>query len=74
MFSNSKRHFNVTILYNKSNHFGLENDAELLKKSLAGYANVKIADPLEHPVAQDSSPALSKVSGRLCSCSQQQRC
>jgi hypothetical protein len=53
MFSNSKRHFNVTILYNKSNHFGLENDAELLKKSLAGYANVKIADPLEHPVAQD---------------------
>ena len=53
MFSNSKRLFNVTILYNKSNHFGLEHDAELLKKSLAGYATVRFADPLEHPVSQD---------------------
>lgn len=53
MFSNSKRLFNVTILYNKSNHFGLEHDAELLRRSLAGYATVRIADPLEHPVSQD---------------------
>jgi len=53
MFSNSKRNFNVTILYNKTNHFGLEHDVELLKKSLSGYATVRIADPLEHPAAQD---------------------
>jgi hypothetical protein len=53
MFSNSKRLWNVTILYNKSNHFGLEHDAELLKKSLAGYGTVRFADPLEHPAAQD---------------------
>ena len=53
MFSNSKRLFNVTILYNKSNHAGLEHDVELVKKSLAGYATIRIADPLEHPAAQD---------------------
>jgi len=53
MFSNSQRSFNVTIIYNKSNHFGLEHDAELLKRSLSGYATVRFADPLEHPVAQD---------------------
>lgn len=53
MFTSSQRLFSVTILYNKSNHFGLEHDAELLKKSLAGYATVRIADPLEHPAAQD---------------------
>jgi len=53
MFSNSQRLFSVTIIYNKSNHFGLEHDAELLKRSLSGYATVRFADPLEHPVAQD---------------------
>ena len=53
MFSNSQRLFNVTIVCNKSNHSGLEHDVELLKKYLAAYATIKIADPLEHPVAQD---------------------
>jgi hypothetical protein len=53
MFSNSQRLFSVTIIYNKSNYFGLEHDAELLKRSLSGYATVRFADPLEHPVAQD---------------------
>ena len=53
MFTNAKRLWNITILYNKSNHFGLEHDVELLKKSFAGYGTVRIADPLEHPAAQD---------------------
>ena len=43
----------VTVIYNKSNKFGLERDAELIKRSLSGYATVRFSDPLEHPVVQD---------------------
>uniref|UniRef100_A0A6C0D9S4 Glycosyltransferase 2-like domain-containing protein n=1 Tax=viral metagenome TaxID=1070528 RepID=A0A6C0D9S4_9ZZZZ len=43
----------VTVLYNKSNKFGLENDAELIKRALSGKATVRFSDPLEHPVVQD---------------------
>lgn len=53
MFTNSKRLFEVTVIYNKSNHFGLEHDAELIKRSFANIARVKYADPLEVPTACD---------------------
>lgn len=43
----------VTVIYNKANKFGLEKDAELIKRALSGYATVRFADPLEHPVLQD---------------------
>jgi hypothetical protein len=43
----------VNVIYNKTNHFGLEHDAELIKKSLSEHAVVKFTDPLEHPVLQD---------------------
>ena len=53
MFASTKKLFNITIIYNKSNHFGLEKDALLLKKALSGKAIVRFADPLEPPVSAD---------------------
>jgi hypothetical protein len=53
MFSVSKKLFQITIIYNKSNHFGLEKDAHLLKRALSGKAVVRFADPLEPPVSAD---------------------
>lgn len=43
----------VTVIYNKTNKFGLEHDAELIKRALGGKATVRFSDPLEHPVLQD---------------------
>jgi len=43
----------VNIIFNKANKFGLEKDAELIRRTLSGYAMVRFADPLEHPVLQD---------------------
>jgi len=53
MFSQSKRLLEVTVIYNKTNSFGLYNDALLIQKTLAQYAVVRFADPLEPPVACD---------------------
>jgi hypothetical protein len=53
MFSKTKRLLEVTVIFNKSNTFGLQNDATLLQRSLAGLARVRFADPLEPPVASD---------------------
>ena len=52
MFKSDKL-LSVTVIYNKANKFGLEKDAELIKRALSGYATVRFADPLEHPVVQD---------------------
>ena len=48
MFSASKT-TDIAIIYNKSNHFGLEKDAELLKRSLYTKGTVRFVDPLEIP-------------------------
>ena len=53
MFSRSKRLLEVTVIYNKTNSFGLYNDALLIQKTFAGNARVRFADPLEPPVACD---------------------
>jgi hypothetical protein len=53
MFSESKRLLEVSVIFNKTNTFGLYNDALLIQKTLAGYAIVRFADPLEPPVACD---------------------
>ena len=53
MFSKTKRLLEVTVIFNKSNTFGLQNDATLLQRSLAGLARVRFADPLEPPVTSD---------------------
>jgi len=53
MISNSKSNFTVSVIFNKSNNFGLLHDAELIKRSLSGYAIVKFVDPLEHPSLSD---------------------
>lgn len=53
MFSQSKRLLEVSVIFNKTNTFGLYNDALLIQKTLAGYAIVRFADPLEPPVACD---------------------
>jgi len=53
MFSQSKRLLEVSVIYNKTNSFGLYNDALLIQKTLAGHAIVRFADPLEPPVASD---------------------
>ena len=52
MFKSDKL-LSVTIIYNKANTFGLEKDAQLIKRALSGYATIRFADPLEHPVVQD---------------------
>lgn len=52
MYTSSKRKLDVSIIYNKANHFGLEHDAELLKQTLTN-ANVKTVDPLEIPSPAD---------------------
>jgi len=51
--SQKKRMLEVTIIYNKSNSFGLANDAKLLSRTLSGIARVRISDPLEPPVSSD---------------------
>ena len=43
----------IAIIYNKSNHFGLERDAELLRSSLALKGTVRFVDPLEIPSPAD---------------------
>jgi hypothetical protein len=43
----------VTVIYNKTNEFGLEHHAELIKKTLSENSIVRFSDPLEHPVQQD---------------------
>ena len=48
MFSSSQN-ADIAIIYNKSNHFGLQKDAELLKSVLSSKANVRFVDPLEIP-------------------------
>lgn len=53
MFTSSKKLLEVSIIFNKSNTFGLYHDAELLKKSLSGYAVVNFVDPLEVPRISD---------------------
>ena len=53
MFTKATRLLEVTVIFNKSNTFGLLNDAILLQRSLAGLARVRFADPLEQPVASD---------------------
>lgn len=53
MFTSSKRLLEVSVIFNKSNTFGLLHDAELLKKSLSGYAVVNFVDPLEVPRISD---------------------
>ena len=53
MFSSSKRSFNISILCNKANHFGLDHDSNLLKDALSSKANVTIVDPLEIPSPSD---------------------
>ena len=52
MFKTEKK-LTVSVIFNKANKFGLEKDAELIKQTLSGYATVRFADPLEHPVIQD---------------------
>ena len=51
--SQKKKMLEVTIIYNKSNSFGLANDAKLLSRTLSGVARVRISDPLEPPVSSD---------------------
>ena len=53
MFTNSNTMYEVTIIYNKADHFGLEHDANVLKHNLSGYARLKTIDPLEHPSQTD---------------------
>ena len=53
MITSSKRLLEVSIIFNKSNTFGLLHDAELLKRSLSGYAVVNFIDPLEVPRISD---------------------
>ena len=53
MFSTNSKRLNVNIIFNKSNTFGLLNDAEVIKYALLGKANVKFIDPLEHPAICD---------------------
>ena len=53
MFSSAKKMLQVTIVYGKSNNYGLKKDAEMLKKALSGKATVRFADPLEPPVVSD---------------------
>lgn len=53
MFSKSKRLLEVTVIYNKSNKFGLYNDALLIQKTFSGIARTRFADPLEPPVSSD---------------------
>jgi hypothetical protein len=47
----------VALLYNKSNHFGLQQDVEMLKEGLRrsapGELRIREADPLEPPVNVD---------------------
>ena len=49
---NSKS-LDIAIIYNKSNHFGLEKDAELLRSVLESKGNVRFVDPLEIPSPAD---------------------
>ena len=53
MYSNSKRILDVSIIFNKSNKYGLLQDAELIKQSLSGKGFVKFVDPLEQPSVAD---------------------
>jgi len=50
---NTNRPLDIAIIYNKSNHFGLEHDAELLKRSLFAKGTVRFVDPLEIPSPAD---------------------
>lgn len=44
----------VTVVFNKSNHFGLERDAEILQTAWRKVAGkIRFADPLEPPVLSD---------------------
>ena len=52
MFSSSKP-LDIAIIYNKSNHFGLTQDAELLKRALFSKGTVRFVDPLEIPSPAD---------------------
>jgi hypothetical protein len=60
MFTNSKRLFDINVIFNKSNKFGILHDAELIKRSLSGFAVVKFVDPLEHPSISDINIHLEK--------------
>ena len=53
MFSQTKRLLEVSVIFNKSNTFGLLNDAKLIQRTLSGVARVRFADPLEPPVTSD---------------------
>jgi hypothetical protein len=53
MFTTSKNRLSISIIFNKSNTFGLLHDAELIKKSLSEYADVNFIDPLEVPTPCD---------------------